>query len=143
MLAACEAALPVDAAICTAAVADYRPDLDAHSKIKKERGGLSAVPLAENPDILATLSAAGPKRPKVVVGFAAETNDVVLYAQNKLEKKGCDLIVANDVSGDVMGGDRNHVHLVTTDDVEDWPDMPKTEVGVKLADRIARMLESA
>ncbi|MEL6363565.1 MAG: bifunctional phosphopantothenoylcysteine decarboxylase/phosphopantothenate--cysteine ligase CoaBC [Pseudomonadota bacterium] len=141
MLTACEAALPVDCAVCTAAVADFRPDLDAHSKIKKERGGLTSVPLAENPDILATLSAPGPNRPRIVVGFAAETNDVVFYAQNKLAKKGCDLIVANDVSGDVMGGDRNHVHLVTEDDVDDWPDMPKTEVGARLAVRIGEMLD--
>ncbi len=142
MLAACEAALPVDCAICSAAVADYRPDLDTSRKIKKERGGLTAVPLAENPDILATLSAAGPKRPTLVVGFAAETNDVILYAQNKLAKKKCDLIVANDVSGDVMGGDRNHVHLVTEDGVEDWPDMLKTEVGARLAARIAELLDA-
>jgi len=143
MLAACEAALPVDAAVCTAAVADYRPDLDTTHKIKKERGGLTHVPLAENPDILEALSANGPSRPRVVVGFAAETDDVVTYAQNKLARKGCDLIVANDVSGDVMGGDMNHVHLVTADDVEDWPDLPKTEVGERLAARIAAMLESA
>lgn len=136
MLKACEGALPADALICVAAVADWRSDDAAHVKIKKNGGEPPALRLAENPDILATLSKSD-KRPPLVIGFAAETNDVVAYAQAKRARKGCDWIVANDVSGDVMGGDNNSVHIITDTGVEDWPHMSKADVGARLAQRIA------
>ncbi|MBR0671084.1 bifunctional phosphopantothenoylcysteine decarboxylase/phosphopantothenate--cysteine ligase CoaBC [Neoroseomonas soli] len=141
MLAACEAALPADAAICAAAVADWRTARAADQKMKKVPGAVPPpLELALNPDILATLSAAGPKRPGLVVGFAAETEKVVENAVAKRAKKGCDWIVANDVSGDVMGGSENAVHLVTENGVEDWPRMAKEEVARRLAARIAEAL---
>jgi phosphopantothenoylcysteine decarboxylase/phosphopantothenate--cysteine ligase len=138
MLAACEAALPADIAVCAAAVADWRPATDQGQKIKKVPGEAPPpLALTENPDILATLAKAGPQRPTLVVGFAAETNDVIAHAQAKRARKGCDWIVANDVSGDVMGGDENAVHIVTAEGVEDWPRMKKDEVARRLAARIA------
>jgi phosphopantothenoylcysteine decarboxylase/phosphopantothenate--cysteine ligase len=138
MLAACEAALPADIAVCAAAVADWRPAEPGTLKIKKVAGEAPApLALAENPDILATLSAAGPRRPALVIGFAAETNDVLAHAEAKRARKGCDWIVANDVSGDVMGGAENEVHLVTPDGVEHWPRLAKQAVAARLADRIA------
>ena len=141
MLAACEAALPADGAVCAAAVADWRTAREADQKMKKVPGALPApLELALNPDILATLSAAGPRRPRLVVGFAAETEQVVANAVTKRAKKGCDWIVANDVSGDVMGGAENAVHLVTEGGVEDWPRMAKEEVARRLAARIAEAL---
>ncbi len=137
MADAVDRALPVDAAIMVAAVADWHVDAAAQ-KIKKQPGSppppLALVP---NPDILAGLSRAS-QRPRLVIGFAAETNDVVANAQAKLASKGCDWIVANDVSGDVMGGDSNSVHLVTRDGVEDWPQLPKQAVAERLAERIAQ-----
>lgn len=143
MLAACEAALPADAAVCAAAVADWRVAQEARQKLKKDPGAAAApvLEMALNPDILATLSAlpAG-RRPRLVVGFAAETERVVEHAQAKRARKGCDWIVANDVSGDVMGGTENAVHLVTGTGVEDWPRMPKQEVAARLAARIAEAL---
>ena len=141
MLAACEKALPVDAAICAAAVADWRVANTASSKIKKRAGQPPAtLVLTENPDILATLSASGPSRPRLVIGFAAETDHVVVHATEKLRKKGCDWIVANDVSPTTgtFGGDANTVHLVTGNGVEDWPRMSKRDVAETLAARIAR-----
>ncbi|HVY86726.1 MAG TPA: bifunctional phosphopantothenoylcysteine decarboxylase/phosphopantothenate--cysteine ligase CoaBC [Caulobacterales bacterium] len=142
MLAACEAALPVDAAVCVAAVADWRPEKPATSKLKKNKlGAAPAITLAENPDILATLSKIK-KRPKLVIGFAAETDQVEAYARAKLASKGCDWIVANDVSGDVMGGDANQVHLITRKGAESWPLMAKAEVAKKLAQRIAAELSA-
>jgi len=140
MLAACEAALPADAAVFAAAVADWRPAEAAGQKVKKPADG-AAPPLAliPNPDILATLSR-HPRRPALVIGFAAETERVVEHARAKLARKGCDWIVANDVSGDVMGGEANAVHLVTEGGVEDWPRMPKVEVAARLADRVAEEL---
>ena len=136
MQAAVERALPADAAIMVAAVADWHVDA-AHQKLKKQADGAPpALALVQNPDILAGL-ARSPKRPRLLVGFAAETNDVVAYAQAKLASKGCDWIVANDVSGDVMGGDSNTVHLVTNNGVEDWPNLPKQAVAEQLAARIA------
>ena len=139
MEAAVERALPVDAAIMVAAVADWHVDAAA-TKIKKQPDGAPpALALVQNPDILAGLSRS-PKRPRLVIGFAAETNDVVAYAQAKLVSKGCDWIVANDVSGDVMGGDANSIHLVTRDGVEDWPHLPKQAVAERLAARIADAL---
>lgn len=138
MAAAVEAALPAEAAVMVAAVADWRVEA-AESKIKKGAGGPPALALTENPDILAGL-AAHARRPRLVVGFAAETDDVIAHAQAKLTKKGCDLIVANDVSGDVMGGERNLVHLVSAAGVETLPEGPKDDVARMLAARIAGLL---
>jgi phosphopantothenoylcysteine decarboxylase/phosphopantothenate--cysteine ligase len=141
MLAACRAALPAEIAVCAAAVADWRPAETAALKRKKEPGAAPpALALAENPDILATLSLPGPTRPRLVIGFAAETNDVLAHATAKRARKGCDWIVANDVSGDVMDGEENTVHLITDTGVEDWPRMRKAEVATHLAARIAAAL---
>jgi phosphopantothenoylcysteine decarboxylase/phosphopantothenate--cysteine ligase len=131
-------ALPADAAILVAAVADWRVANAATSKLKKG-GGPPTLEFEPNPDILKTL-AEHPDRPRLLVGFAAETDDVVVNAQAKLASKGADWIVANDVSGDVMGGARNRVHLVTQDGVEDWPDQSKGQVAAHLIDRIAEEL---
>lgn len=137
MLAACEAALPADIAVCVAAVADWRPEFQGTSKIKKGAGGPPAIALVENPDILATLSKAT-ARPKLVVGFAAETDDVEAHAQAKLDRKGCDWIVANDVSIEgTMGGDQNAVAIVSKGGIERWDRMAKGEVARRLALRIA------
>jgi phosphopantothenoylcysteine decarboxylase/phosphopantothenate--cysteine ligase len=140
MLAACESALPVDVAICTAAVADWRPEIAANHKIKKSDAGVPSVKLTSNPDILAIL-AQGPRRPALVIGFAAETENVIAYATEKCATKGCDWIVANDVSGDVMGGNRNKVHLITAGGTENWPEMDKREVGIRLVARVASALK--
>jgi phosphopantothenoylcysteine decarboxylase / phosphopantothenate---cysteine ligase len=140
MLAACETALPADVAICVAAVADWRPSQAAGEKIKKDRSGIAAIALQENPDILATLSKPGKMRPKLVIGFAAETNDVEAHARAKIAKKGCDWIVANDVSGEVMGGADNQVLLIAKDRAEAWPLMAKQTVARKLAREIAKAL---
>ena len=142
MLAACEAALPADAAVCVAAVADWRADEVFAVKLKKTPGGgPPAIRLVENPDILATLSARGPRRPKLVVGFAAETNDLEAQARAKLKRKGCDWIVANDVSADgIMGGDENEVLLLTPQGTDHWPRASKIEVARHLAERIAEDL---
>jgi phosphopantothenoylcysteine decarboxylase/phosphopantothenate--cysteine ligase len=142
MLAACEKALPADVAVCAAAVADWRVAQAAQAKLKKTGGGLPELSLAENPDILATLSARNDRRPALVVGFAAETGDVVPYAQAKLAKKGCDWIVANDVSEGTgtFGGDDNSVHLVTASGAEAWPRMAKQQVAERLAREIAGFL---
>jgi phosphopantothenoylcysteine decarboxylase/phosphopantothenate--cysteine ligase len=143
MLAACQDALPADIAVCAAAVADWRVASAASGKIKKVPG--SAPPTLElvpNPDILATLSAPGVQRPRLVVGFAAETDDLMTNAQAKRVRKGCDWIVANDVSPEtgIMGGAENAVHLITADGVEDWPRLAKDEVARRLATRIAAAL---
>lgn len=135
MAEAVETALPADAAVMVAAVADWRAEATGQ-KIKKDKGGLDALPLVENPDILAGL-AKSPKRPGLLIGFAAETETVVEHAKAKLARKGCDWIVANDVSGDVMGGARNRIHIVSAAGVEDWPDMEKDAVARRLAQRIA------
>jgi phosphopantothenoylcysteine decarboxylase/phosphopantothenate--cysteine ligase len=137
MAAAVDAALPADAGVLVAAVADWRVE-PSSSKIKKQGAPLSLA-FAENPDILAGL-AADPRRPALVVGFAAETDDVIANATAKRARKGADWIVANDVSGDVMGGADNRVHLVTETGVEDWEPMPKDQVAARLADRIADAL---
>lgn len=143
MLAACEAALPADVLVMAAAVADWRPDIAANSKIKKSADRVvPLIKLVENPDILATLSAHA-ARPRLVIGFAAETDDVVQNAVAKRARKGADWIIANDVSGDVMGGEKNRVHLVSETGVEDWPEMTKSEVGARLAARIAEKLKGA
>ncbi|HEY2051667.1 MAG TPA: bifunctional phosphopantothenoylcysteine decarboxylase/phosphopantothenate--cysteine ligase CoaBC [Caulobacteraceae bacterium] len=141
MKAACDAALPADAAVCVAAVSDWRPDQAFKLKLKKGPGAPPAVALVENPDILAGLSASGPQRPRLVVGFAAETNDLEANARSKLERKGCDWIVANDVSGEgIMGGDQNEVLLVTHEGTERWARAPKSGVAAQLAERIAAAL---
>ncbi|KAB7742628.1 bifunctional phosphopantothenoylcysteine decarboxylase/phosphopantothenate--cysteine ligase CoaBC [Parvibaculum sedimenti] len=139
MLAACEASLPVDVAVCAAAVADWRVDIDATQKIKKEPGASTPeLRLVENPDILATISHLTTNRPSLVVGFAAETEKVIEHAVAKRARKGCDWIVANDVSPEtgVMGGELNTVHLITRDGQEDWPLLPKQAVAERLARRI-------
>lgn len=128
-------ALPADIAVMVAAVADWRVD-PAAGKLKKGDGGPPALALTENPDILAMV-AKGADRPGLVVGFAAETDAVVDHALAKRERKGADWIVANDVSGDVMGGDRNRVHLITAAGVETWDELSKDAVAVRLVERIA------
>jgi len=140
MAAAASAAMPADAAVCVAAVADWHVDASA-DKLKKGSAP-RVLTLIENPDILATIAAPGPARPQLVVGFAAETGDVVAHAVAKRSRKSADWIVANDVSGDVMGGDLNAVHLVTAAGVEDWPRLAKSEVARRLADHIARALSN-
>jgi phosphopantothenoylcysteine decarboxylase / phosphopantothenate---cysteine ligase len=142
MLAAVEKALPADAAIFAAAVADWRVAQAQDQKIKKS-GKAPALELMENPDILATVAKLGDKRPALVVGFAAETDQVIPHAREKLAKKGCDWIVANDVSPEtgVFGGDRNTVHLVTASGVESWPPQSKDQVAKNLVARIAKALE--
>ncbi|MBX5471744.1 MAG: bifunctional phosphopantothenoylcysteine decarboxylase/phosphopantothenate--cysteine ligase CoaBC [Acetobacteraceae bacterium] len=143
MLAACKAALPADAAVMAAAVADWRVADVAVQKIKKgSEAKAPTLTLVPNPDILAALSEPGALRPKLVVGFAAETENVVQHAQEKRMRKGCDWIVANDVSpaSGVMGGEENLVHLITAEGVEHWPRLPKTEVARRLAERIAEAL---
>jgi phosphopantothenoylcysteine synthetase/decarboxylase len=135
MAAAVEAALPADAAILVAAVADWRVD-GAAQKIKKVgSGGVPTLTLVENPDILAELARSA-KRPRLLIGFAAETENVIENAKAKLARKGCDWIVANDVSGDVMGGATNTVHVVTANGVESWEQMAKGDVAERLADRV-------
>ena len=141
MLAACEAELPADIAVMSAAVADWRPDLAANSKIKKDSERQApAIRLVENPDILATLSHHR-QRPRLVVGFAAETDDVVSNAVAKRARKGADWILANDVSGDVMGGDRNQVHLITATGEERWPEMSKIDVARRLVQHITQQFQ--
>ncbi|MDP9095481.1 MAG: bifunctional phosphopantothenoylcysteine decarboxylase/phosphopantothenate--cysteine ligase CoaBC [Pseudomonadota bacterium] len=143
MLAACEAALPVDVAVCAAAVADWRVAETSDQKIKKTAGASApALTLMPNPDILATLAKAGSRRPALVVGFAAETEHVIEHATAKLARKGCDWIVANDVSPatGIMGGVANEVHLVSSAGVESWPRMAKSAVAELLVERIAAAL---
>jgi len=144
MQAACETALPVAVAICAAAVADWRPARAGGRKLKKN-GAPPKLALTENPDILAGLAAAGNRRPDLVIGFAAETDAVVENAIAKRRRKGCDWIVANDVSpsSGTFGGERNTVRLVTEDGVEDWPPLAKTEVAQRLARRIAKRLAAS
>lgn len=140
MLEACEAALPADVFVSVAAVADWRPSRAAAKKMKLKEGVGDPHPtleLSENPDILATLSRKKKHRPGLVIGFAAETHDVEDLAVAKLKRKRCDWIIANDVSGDVMGGTMNEVSLVTRDGVEArWPRMTKDDVAVRLVERI-------
>ncbi|HZG09171.1 MAG TPA: bifunctional phosphopantothenoylcysteine decarboxylase/phosphopantothenate--cysteine ligase CoaBC [Allosphingosinicella sp.] len=138
MKCALEAALPADAAVLVAAVADWRVDA-APVKLKKANGPPD-LRWSANPDILRDL-AADPRRPTLLVGFAAETGDTIAVAQAKRASKGCDWIVANDVSGDVMGGDQNSVHLISAGGLESWARAPKEEVARRLAERIADALE--
>lgn len=146
MLAACLDAGTLDIAVCAAAVADWKAARPAAGKIKKQAGAPPpALELAPNPDILATLAKAGPRRPALVVGFAAETENVVANAVDKRSRKGCDWIVANDVSPatGTFGGERNTVHLITEAGTEDWPPLGKGDVAMRLAGRIALHLASA
>ncbi|MEQ1931637.1 MAG: bifunctional phosphopantothenoylcysteine decarboxylase/phosphopantothenate--cysteine ligase CoaBC [Parvularculaceae bacterium] len=140
MLAAVEGALPADCAVMCAAVADYRPAAETKSKIKKERGGIGAIPLTENPDILKTVAQLKQGRPALVVGFAAETDDIMANAEAKRRRKGCDWIVANDVSGDAMGGDENAVTILTPTGAEAVARASKAEIARLLALRIAEAL---
>lgn len=141
--------LPADAAIFVAAVADYRAADAADEKIKKDRGGINAISLAENPDILASVGTLKKGRPNLVIGFAAETQNLVDHAEAKLRKKGADFIMANDVSADsgiggasgVMGGDRNRITLISKAGAEPWPEMSKQQVAERLAAQIAAHFE--
>ena len=142
MLGAVEKALPADAAVCVAAVADWRSDGCAEQKIKKQKDGLPDLHLVENPDILKTLSALDQGRPRLVIGFAAETENVTEHARAKRQRKGCDWIVANDVSfgegGSVMGGDRNAVTLITAEQELSWPEADKEQIAGQLAAEIEK-----
>ncbi len=142
MLAACEKALPADVAVCAAAVADWRAEA-APQKLKKKNGAPPALKFVENPDILASLSKPGNRRPRLVVGFAAETEKVVEHAKAKRARKGCDWILANDVSPatGTFGGDANTIHLIDEAGVEDWPPLSKRDVAERLVQRIAAFLE--
>ena len=140
MLAAVQDALPADAAVFVAAVADWKVTSASDKKIKKTKSSkLPVLEFAENPDILRTVSNIGKSRPQLVVGFAAETDDVLENATTKRKRKGCDWIVANDVSPEtgIMGGAENDVTLITADDAENWPRMSKDAVAQKLAEKIA------
>lgn len=142
MMAAVENALPTDVAIFAAAVADWAVAAPDTQKIKKAKNGTPTLTLVENPDILATVARLKTRRPKLVIGFAAETENVIAHAKAKLRSKGCDWIVANDVSpqSGVMGGDRNTVHLVTDNGVESWPSQSKEDVARELIVRVAEAL---
>jgi phosphopantothenoylcysteine decarboxylase / phosphopantothenate---cysteine ligase len=142
MLSAAEAALPVDVAVCAAAVADWRVDAVANEKLKKQEGRIASLALVENPDVLATLARHSKKRPRLVIGFAAETENLLDHARAKLKRKGCDWIVANDVSPEsgVFGGAHNQVHLVTAGGVESWPPLSKEAVALGLVRKIAAEL---
>lgn len=142
MLSACEKALPADIAVCAAAVADWRAEA-AGQKLKKKNGAPPALKLVENPDILASLSKPGNRRPRLVVGFAAETEKLVEHAKEKRVKKGCDWILANDVSpaAGTFGGDANTVHLIDEAGVESWPPLSKRAVAERLAERIVLFFE--
>lgn len=142
MLEAVQGALPADAAVFAAAVADWRVASASNSKIKKTKGGLPVLEFAENPDILATVSQMEQGRPGLVVGFAAETDDVVENATAKRARKGCDWIVANDVSHEtgIMGGAENDITLISDAGAEDWPRMSKSDVATRLAERITQAL---
>ena len=141
MLTACESEMPSDLAVFTAAVADWRVATMAPEKLKKITSGPPSLQLTENPDILATISKHR-QRPRLVVGFAAETERIAEHAREKLKKKGCDIIVANDVSSKsgVFGGDSNTVHLITAAGVESWSPMSKDDVALRLMERLADMM---
>jgi phosphopantothenoylcysteine decarboxylase / phosphopantothenate---cysteine ligase len=145
MLAAVSKALPAEVGVFAAAVADWRVDKPTASKIKKHDGATPRLGLVENPDILASVAHKTSGRPPLVIGFAAETDRIIEHAREKLARKGCDWIVANDVSAEsgVMGGDRNTVHLVTARGVESWPPQSKDEVARALVARIAAALAGA
>ncbi|MHA1188840.1 MAG: bifunctional phosphopantothenoylcysteine decarboxylase/phosphopantothenate--cysteine ligase CoaBC [Alphaproteobacteria bacterium] len=138
-----EAALPVDIAVMAAAVADWRPEAEFGEKQKKSAGGPPALSLVENPDIL-KMVASHKNRPDLVIGFAAETENLLANAETKLVAKGCDWIIANDVSPrtGIMGGDRNQVHVISKDGIEDWPDLTKVQVADRLVARIVDALNA-
>ncbi|MEM6596424.1 MAG: phosphopantothenoylcysteine decarboxylase, partial [Pseudomonadota bacterium] len=142
MLEAVQNALPADAGVFSAAVADWRVASASDSKIKKGKDGTPSLEFAENPDILATVSQMGEGRPGLVVGFAAETDDVIAHATAKRDRKGCDWIIANDVSPEtgIMGGSENAVTLISDKGAEDWPRMSKDDVARKIAAAIAEAL---
>jgi phosphopantothenoylcysteine decarboxylase/phosphopantothenate--cysteine ligase len=142
MLGAVEKSLPADVAIFAAAVADWRSERASNSKIKKQQGQTPVLKLVENPDILSTIAHLKTGRPRLVIGFAAETDDVIANAKAKLAKKGCDWILANDVSPEtgIMGGDANTIHLISSRGVEDWPPQSKVEVARMLVQRIAEQV---
>jgi phosphopantothenoylcysteine decarboxylase/phosphopantothenate--cysteine ligase len=142
MLDAVDAALPADIFVATAAVADWRMAEAGASKLKKTGNGAPPLNLVENPDILSLIAQRNHARPKIVVGFAAETDDVLAHARKKLDAKGCDMIVANDVSPStgIMGGDSNAIHIVTRDGIDSWPRLDKDEVARRLVARLAREL---
>jgi len=144
MLTATQNALPVDGAVFAAAVADWRVLNQSDQKVKKKAGALPDLVLAENADILATVSQMTQGRPELVVGFAAETQDILENGSAKLARKGCDWIVANDVSAGsgTFGGDNNSVHLITVTGVESWPSQSKTAVSQQLARQISDYFES-
>jgi len=145
MLAAVQDALPADIAICAAAVADWRAADEAPHKLKKQhQGSETTLKLTQNPDILATLAKPGDKRPRLVIGFAAETQDLIANATAKRRAKGADWIVANDVwpGTGAMGGDRTEIHLITASGVEDWPPMTKDEMAARLLARAGDALQS-
>nr|WP_233245670.1 phosphopantothenoylcysteine decarboxylase [Marinicauda salina] len=143
MLAAVEAALPADVFIGVAAVADWRPAETHERKLKTEKGALRSLELVENPDILKTIANKTNDRPKLVIGFAAETHDLEALARAKRERKGCDWIVANDVSGDAMGGADNAALLITADETFAWPRAPKAEIAARLADAVADLFSGS
>ena len=142
MLTACQKALPADVMGCAAAVADFRMATNSNKKIKKSNGKIPVLEITENPDVLATISKTKKTRPKLLIGFAAETHDIIPNAQLKLKDKKCDWLLANDVSEEsgTFGGDNNTIHLVTADSVENWPQMTKNDVAKRLAERIASAL---
>ena len=142
MLTACQKALPADVVVCAAAVADFRIATESNKKIKKIKGKTPVLKITENPDVLATISKANTSRPELVIGFAAETHDIIPNAQLKLKDKKCDWLLANDVSegSGTFGSENNTVHLVTADSVENWPQMTKKDVANLLAERIALTL---
>ncbi|GJL85335.1 MAG: phosphopantothenate synthase [Micavibrio sp.] len=145
MLKACQSALPADIAICAAAVSDWAPKENKASKIKKRRNHTPpSIALKENPDILARLAKDGPNRPDLVIGFAAETEDIIINAREKLARKNCDLMIANKISAaeNVFGSNQNHVHLVSLDDSEEWPRASKKTIARKLAQRIAQHINN-
>jgi phosphopantothenoylcysteine decarboxylase/phosphopantothenate--cysteine ligase len=143
MKAAVQAALPADIAVMAAAVSDWRIEAPARQKIKKGANGPPRLELVENPDILAEISRPGNARPELVIGFAAETENIVANGQAKREAKGCDWILANDVSVEtgVLGGDENTVHLISAEGVEDWPPMAKSALAQRLARAISGHFE--
>jgi phosphopantothenoylcysteine decarboxylase / phosphopantothenate---cysteine ligase len=144
MMKAVEAALPADIAVFAAAVADWRTADEHPEKIKKTGTHAPELTLIENPDILASIAQRKSQRPKLVIGFAAETENVVDHARAKLDRKGCDWILANDVSPEtgVMGGDINTIHLVTESGIEHWPPQSKSEVAAALINRIAKVMNA-
>ena len=147
MLAACERQLPVDIVVCAAAVADWRVESESQRKLKKTEGEPPVLRFVENPDILRTIGMLTEGRPRLVVGFAAETENVLENARAKRIRKGCDWILANDVSHEgrvegVFGGDLNRVHLVTADGVDSWPTQSKRQIAEDLVGRIVAFFSS-